>query len=205
MAKAQFHKHQRVYVHPVGTWAAIEHVKPQWVRGVEEPVKIFYDCGLGRDFAADELAAEHVEDGDAGRWRLMRAKNKWQTPEECGHHPYPGTFPVVVTDDHDWGGWRVPAAEYDRDPARIEAQARLVTNAPRLLGLGERVAKLVAENPDAAPDMIEIAREFDKVSRAVRTRPEAPDNARSGERAEAAPDPEPREETFDAPPPPASG
>jgi hypothetical protein len=31
MAKAQFHKNQRVYVKPVGTWALIERVVLGWM------------------------------------------------------------------------------------------------------------------------------------------------------------------------------
>ena len=30
MAKAKFHKSQRVFVKPVGTWAHVEAVVPQW-------------------------------------------------------------------------------------------------------------------------------------------------------------------------------
>ncbi|MEO1037955.1 MAG: hypothetical protein AAFX09_00280 [Pseudomonadota bacterium] len=175
MAKALFHKHQRVYVRPVGTWAVIERVKPQWIKDLEEPVKVFYDCGLGRDFVADELAAEHVDTVEAGHWRILRAKNKWQEPEECGHHPFPGTFPVVVTDERDWGGWRVPAAEYDRDPQRIEAQARLLVNAPRLIALAETLARAVSEDPDASPDLIALARQASSLASSVRARPINPD------------------------------
>ena len=172
MAKAAFHKHQRVYVKPVGTWAAIEKVKPQWVKDVEAPVRVFYDCGLGRDFKAEELAAETVEEAAAGRWRLMRAKNKWQSPEECAHHPQPGTYPVVVTDERNWGGWRVPGAEYDRDPVRIERQARLIVHAPALLTLSEAAARAVAEDADAGPDMIQLARRINDIVRAIRAEPE---------------------------------
>ncbi len=46
MAKALFHKNQRVFVRPVGTWAVIERVVPQWVKDVPEPLKVFYDVGL---------------------------------------------------------------------------------------------------------------------------------------------------------------
>ena len=35
MAKAQFHKNQRVYVKPVGTWALVEHVVPHWAKGID--------------------------------------------------------------------------------------------------------------------------------------------------------------------------
>ncbi|HWY65523.1 MAG TPA: hypothetical protein VNX61_09930, partial [Rhizomicrobium sp.] len=117
MAKAQFHKNQRVYVKPVGTWALIERVVPHWVKGIEEPIRIHYDVGLGREFAADELRCEETQhDGlppvHAQVWRIMRARNKWQPTEDCARHPVPGTYPVVVTGETDWGGWRVPGAEY---------------------------------------------------------------------------------------------
>ena len=48
MAKALFHKSQRVFVKPVGTWATVEHVVPHWVKDVNEPLRVTYDCGLGR-------------------------------------------------------------------------------------------------------------------------------------------------------------
>jgi len=135
MAKAQFHKNQRVFVKPVGTWALIEHVVPQWAKGLEEPIRIFYDCGLGREFAAEELQAEEplADRGApaAESWRVTRARNKWQPTEDCARHPVPGTYPVVITGQADWGGWRVPGAEYDLDPVKIERQARLIAAAPR--------------------------------------------------------------------------
>lgn len=174
MAKATYHKHQRVYVKPVGTWAAIERVKPQWVKDVEEPVRVYYDCGLGRDFTEAELAVESQEQTDAGQWRLMRARNKWQTPEECAHHPQPGTYPVVVTDERDWGGWRVPGAEYDRDPNRIEAQARLVVHAPRLLALAEAMVRMGSEDPDASPELVAVARKASDLVRAIKSKPASP-------------------------------
>ena len=136
MAKAQFHKNQRVYVKPVGTWALIERVVPHWTKGLDEPIRVLYDCGLGRDFTADELMQEEpVADksrADTERWRVLRARNKWQPTEDCSRHPVPGTYPVVVTGQEDWGGWRVPGAEYDLNPNRIEYQARLIANAPAL-------------------------------------------------------------------------
>ena len=121
MAKAQFHKNQRVYVKPVGTWALIEHVVPHWAKGIDEPIRVHYDVGLGREFAADELLSEEPL-GDktpatAQSWRVVRARNKWQ--------------PVVITGEADWGGWRVPGAEYDLDPAKTEEQARLIASAPQ--------------------------------------------------------------------------
>ncbi|MAK63739.1 MAG: hypothetical protein CMF75_03190 [Maricaulis sp.] len=171
MAKAIYHKHQRVYVYPVGTWALIEQVKPQWVKDVEEPVRVFYDCGLGRDFTADELATEQVESLDAGHWRVLRAKNKWQSAEECARHPFPGTFPVIVTESMDWGGWRVPAAEYDRDPNRIEAQARLMANAPSLLAVAETLVELAREDADVSPAVAELSRTAADILKQVNTKP----------------------------------
>ena len=172
MAKALFHKHQRVFVRPVGTWALIEQVKPQWVKDVEEPVRVYYDCGLGRDFVADELTAEHCELVETGQWRLLRAKNKWQTDEECARHPFPGTFPVIVTDSMDWGGWRVPAAEYDRDPARIEAQARLLVQSPRLLDLASRLADQGAQDTDLPAAWTELVKYARDIVKEVSAKPE---------------------------------
>lgn len=171
MAKAIFHKHQRVFVRPVGTWAIIEHVKPQWVKDVEEPVRVFYDCGLGRDFATEELAAEQVEAVETGQWRILRAKNKWQSMEDCARHPFPGTFPVVVTESMDWGGWRVPAAEYDRDPARIEAQARLLSHCPQLLALTENFAKLSEEYDELPTEFAELVKQSKDVLREISSKP----------------------------------
>jgi hypothetical protein len=144
-----------VWVEAVGAWAVVEQLIPVWTKGFDEPVKITYDVGLGREFRAEELKSQ--EDGEepqerlVGDWRLMRARNKWQTPDETVHHPHPGTFPIVVTDVNDWGGWRTPGAEYDRDPLKIERQARLIASAPRLLQLAVELAASVAEDPDEAP------------------------------------------------------
>lgn len=172
MAKALFHKHQRVYVAPVGTWAIVEHVKPHWVKDVEEPVRIYYDCGLGRDFTTHELASEQIESVDGENWRVLRAKNKWQSMEECSRHPYPGTFPVVVTDPKDWGGWRVPAAEYDRDPNRVEAQARLLSRSPGLLELAEQLIQLASEETELPNTVTALARRANEIVREINIKPE---------------------------------
>lgn len=153
MARAQFQKGQKVWVECVGAWAEIEKVQPIWAKGFEEPVKVTYDVGLGREFQASELLlpAEDGSGGEQDRWRLLRGRNKWQSAADVPHHPYPGTYPVVVTDTADWGGWRVPGAEYDRDPHRIEFQARLIAAAPRLLTLAQSLIDAVSECPDDVP------------------------------------------------------
>ena len=49
MAKAQFHRNQKVWVASVGTWAVIERIVPIWAKGFDEPVRVTYDVGLGRE------------------------------------------------------------------------------------------------------------------------------------------------------------
>ncbi len=175
MAKAQFHRLQKVWVDPVGTWATIDRVVPVWAKGFDEPVRITYDCGLGREFLASELKAEDDlhEDRELGdmSWRLMRARNKWQAPEDCPHHPVPGTYPVVVTDPNDWGGWRVPGAEYDRDPTLIEMQARLIASAPKLLRLAKALAELSHEETDLPPALDPVIRRARSLVKALETPP----------------------------------
>jgi hypothetical protein len=129
MAKAQFQRHQRVWVECVGTWATIDKVTPVWAKGFDEPVRITYDVGLGREFLAQELQAE--------------------PPVER-----PGTD---ATDGDHWGGHGTPN---DRDLARLEQQARLISAAPQMARLAQRLASAVAQAPEAAPPAVqELARE----------------------------------------------
>jgi hypothetical protein len=164
MAKAQFHKNQRVYVKPVGTWALVERVLPQWTKGLDEPLRIYYDVGLGREFAADELQAEQpaVENtsGIAEAWRVVRARNKWQPAEDCARHPVPGTYPIVITGQAEWGGWRVPGAEYDLDPQRVERQARLIANAPQFETFAQALVEWARKSGEDMPSALaELAHE----------------------------------------------
>ena len=184
MAKAQFHRNQKVWVDSVGAWATVERIVPTWARGFDEPVRITYDLGLGREFHAHELRPEdgvaEPADSAAGgaAWRLMRARNKWQQPDDCTHHPFPGTFPVVVTDQADWGGWRVPGAEYDRDPRRIEFQARLIAECPRLLKLARSLQAFIGETPEDAPAELQaMAEACGQIIRRIEECPAAPDEA----------------------------
>ena len=163
MARAQFHKNQRVFVRPVGTWAQIERVVPQWTKGLEEPIRIHYDVGLGREFGAAELQAEGAQGStsDEGeQWHLVRARNKWQSDTETASHPYPGTHPVVVTGDVEGGGWRVPGGEYGLSPARIERQARMIACAPRLTSIVRKFAEWAKNSPASVPESLsDIVRE----------------------------------------------
>ncbi|MGH6992743.1 MAG: hypothetical protein ACRED8_09035, partial [Caulobacteraceae bacterium] len=106
------------------------------------------------------------------RCLLNRARNKRQATEDCAHHPYPGTFPVVVTDSADWGGWRVPGAEYDRDPRAVETQARLIASAPILRDIARALIEIVAESPDdASAAMRELAARADRIEDFVNETP----------------------------------
>lgn len=155
MVKAVFHKNQRVFVAPVGTWATVERVIPHWVKGIEEPLRVYYDCGLGRDFDASELAPERptadIMDAANESWAVFRRENRWQSAEDSAHHPAPGTHPVIVTAENARGGWRVPGAEYDLAPERYEAQARVMAAAPRLLRLAKTLVELSSEFEDEIP------------------------------------------------------
>jgi hypothetical protein len=157
MARARFHKNQRVFVRPVGTWAQVERVIPHWTKGLEKPIRIHYDVGLGREFAPEELEAESAtgsvtEEGE--HWRVVRARNKWQPDSETASHPYPGTHPVVITSESDWGGWRVPGAEYALSPVRIEKQARLIATVPRLLSIARKIVDWSAKKPANVPESL---------------------------------------------------
>ena len=143
MAKAQFHRHQKVWVESVGAWANIERIIPIWAKG---------------------------------------ARNKWQPPEDCGHHPHPGTFPVVVTDANDWGGWRVPGAEYDRDPYRIEYQARLLACAPKLMRLARELTAQASDAPEeCSSELLNLARYAKQVLRFVNDEQSGPAMAMAAE------------------------
>jgi hypothetical protein len=189
MAKAVFQRNQKVWVESVGAWAVVERIEPVWAKGFEEPVRVTYDVGLGRPFMAHELRAEDpVESDEADSespWRLMRARNKWQTPQDCVHHPFPGTYPVVVTDPTDWGGWRVPGAEYDRDPHRIELQARLIASAPALRAIARKVLKIVGDNADdVSPAFEELARKALAIERYLSEAPIHPEAVETTQAAE---------------------
>jgi hypothetical protein len=133
MAKAQFQRHQRVWVECVGTWATIDKVTPVWAKGFDEPVRITYDVGLGREFLATELQAEPpVAYGGSGADGLWAASGV----------------------DHD----RDPTQLEQQ--ARMEHQARLIAAAPQMARLAQQLVSGVGEAPEAAsPAVRELARE----------------------------------------------
>ena len=164
MAKANFHKNRRVYVKPVGTWATVERVIPHWTKGLDEPIRVYYDVGLGREFSGDELQAEQpLANGKANgkdHWRIVRGRNKWQSPEDASRHPVPGTYPIVMTGESEWGGWRVPGAEYDLDPDKVERQARLIANAPMLASMANELVECARKSGEEMPaEIVQLAQD----------------------------------------------
>ena len=84
----------------------------------------------------------------------------------------------MVTEPNDWGGWRTPGAEYDRDPHRIERQARLIASAPRYQAIAKELMALVAESPDDAPPAIlELAQQAAAIERFIAEVPSPGDAA----------------------------
>src|SRR6202000_1227065 len=128
-------------------------------------IRIHYDVGLGREFAAEELLSEEPNNsnghaGNGEHWRVVRARNKWQPAQDCARHPVPGTYPVVITGEAEWGGWRVPGAEYDLDPAKVERQARMIANSPRLLSFATGLVDWGRRAGAATPQcLVELSRE----------------------------------------------
>jgi hypothetical protein len=70
----------------------------------------------------------------------------------------PGTYPVVITGEADWGGWRVPGAEYDLNPAKTEEQARLIANAPQLAAFASSLVNWARKSGEEMPnELVELA------------------------------------------------
>jgi hypothetical protein len=102
------------------------------------------------------------------QWRIQRHPNRNLDDATTSHHPHPGTYPVVLTDEYDWGGWRVPSAEYNREPARIEHQARMIVNAPDLVALCKTMLRLAETNPRAfPPEVVPAFRRARKIMRHI--------------------------------------
>jgi hypothetical protein len=53
-----------------------------------------------------------------------------------------------VTTERYWGGWRVPGAEYNLDPYRIERQAEIIVRAPMLMKLLEEFVEHAEQEPE---------------------------------------------------------
>ena len=98
------------------------------------------------------------QQGNGDHWRVVRARNKWQPAEDCARHPVPGTYPVVITGDAEWGGWRVPGAEYDLDPSKVEMQARLIASAPQLAAFAGGLVDWARKSGEDMPNaLVELA------------------------------------------------
>jgi hypothetical protein len=167
MAVAVFEKGQRVFVRPMGCWARVERIVPHWVKGVEAPMRVQYDLGMGREFTAAELFAPDALPkvrGDETVWRLARVQGAGLTARDGETR----TLPAVFTDEGDWGGWRIEPSDYERDPARGEHQARLIAAAPRLFEAARAlVAFADAGDGDVPADLAPALGEARSALRAV--------------------------------------
>ncbi|MCA8901028.1 MAG: hypothetical protein KDA53_07225 [Hyphomonas sp.] len=193
MAKALFHKSQRVYVRPVGTWALVEQVVPHWVKDVDEPLRVTYECGLGRQFHAHELVSEQAmqnsersEDEDEDllleHWRISRRSPPRRAELGNANRQNQGTYPVVLTDEGEGGGWRVSPSVYQRDPQRIEHQARMIMHTPDLLRIARCIAEHAAEYPTDFPaELRPVAQGCASILRFVYQLDEAPEAAVAAE------------------------
>ncbi|MCA8898134.1 MAG: hypothetical protein KDA39_05365 [Hyphomonas sp.] len=187
MAKALFHKSQRVYVKPVGTWALVENVVPHWVKDVDEPLRVTYECGLGRQFQAHELISEQAmqnsernEDDDEDllmeHWRISRRSPPRRAELGNSGTMNQGTYPVVLTDEGEGGGWRVSPSSYERDPQRVEHHARMIVHTPDLLRIARRIAEFASERSDEFPqDLVPVAQGCASILRFVYQLDDAPE------------------------------
>ena len=65
-------------------------------------------------------------------------------------------------------GWRVPGAEYDLDPARIERQARTIANSPRLMAFASGLLEWARQSGEDMPSaLVELAHEAQDVLTAI--------------------------------------
>jgi hypothetical protein len=79
----------------------------------------------------------------------------------------------------------VPGAEYDRNPRKIETQAKLIAMAPQLLRIARELYDFVAESPEDAPaDLQVLARRCADIMAHIVEIPAAPEPA--AEESEAA-------------------
>jgi len=77
----------------------------------------------------------------------------------------------VTTDEKNWGGWRVPSAEYDRDPERIEFQARIIEAAPHLLRIAKALAQFGHNYSDEMPsELLDLSKQATMLLRRVHDR-----------------------------------
>ena len=79
-----------------------------------------------------------------------------------------GNGTVVVTGQADWGGWRVPMSEYDRDPQRVEHQSRVFANALRLMRVARELIEFAQDYPHETPGQLQdLAKQAEMVLAAV--------------------------------------
>ena len=67
---------------------------------------------------------------------------------------------MVITGETDWGGWRVPGAEYDLDPVKIERQAQMIAAAPKLAAFARALIDWARKSGEEMPaELADLAHE----------------------------------------------
>ena len=121
-----------------------------------------YQVGEDVVLTLDAAASEFFEDGQyVFRWSSGESRDTASMVDFWAGwvENYPISSLEDPLDENDWGGWRVPGSEYDRDPHRIEYQARLIANSPNMLKLLKKVVDMVSHAPENYPsEMREVAR-----------------------------------------------
>jgi hypothetical protein len=70
----------------------------------------------------------------------------------------------VVTGQAEWGGWRVPGAEYDLDPEKVERQARMIANAPKLVTVASNLVEWARRSGEEMPsELVQLAHDAQDV------------------------------------------
>jgi hypothetical protein len=163
MAKAKYHKSQRVVREAgrhLGLCRGRRAEMDKAARSRSRLPTIAAWVANSRKELEEESAALQTTavNGLGGAWRVVRGHNRWKSAEQCGHHPHPGTHPMVVTTERDWGGWRVPGAEYDLDPNRVERQAEIIVRALIFMKLVEEFVEYADQEPEnLSEDLTKLA------------------------------------------------
>ena len=62
----------------------------------------------------------------------------------------------------------MPSAEYDRDPQRIEFQARMIESAPHLMRVAKTLAQFAHQNTDDTPaELLDLAKKATTLLRRI--------------------------------------
>jgi len=75
----------------------------------------------------------------------------------------------------------VPGAEYDRDPRRIEWQARLIASTPALRQIARELLVVVVDSHDSSPALDDLVRKVRAIERFLSEVPEPEEQTEAAE------------------------